>query len=123
MRTQIEADLLLQNLMLVADAMGLGAWIHSTISEGILLGDPKFPHVYGRMLGFDFTTPRFRVLDLLRWQVPLPKYANLRAYATGLQVNGQQLIAAACLPNYPSMSATEADSYRPRGGRVRPGHL
>jgi hypothetical protein len=28
MRTQIEADLLLQNLMLTADAMGLGAWIH-----------------------------------------------------------------------------------------------
>src|SRR5437867_200130 len=29
MRTQIEADLLLQNLMLTADAMGLGAWIHA----------------------------------------------------------------------------------------------
>ena len=31
MRTQIEADLLLQNLFLVAEAMGLGAWIHATI--------------------------------------------------------------------------------------------
>lgn len=29
MRTQIEADLLVQNLMLTADAMGLGAWIHA----------------------------------------------------------------------------------------------
>ena len=28
-------DLLLQNLMLVADAMGLGAWIHATISPPV----------------------------------------------------------------------------------------
>ena len=42
MRTQIEADLLLQNLMLTADAMGLGAWIHASISPPVLLGDPKF---------------------------------------------------------------------------------
>ena len=30
LRTQIEADLLLQNLFLVADAMGLGGWIHAS---------------------------------------------------------------------------------------------
>ena len=42
MRTQIEADLLLQNLMLTADAMGLGAWIHASIAPPVLLGDPKF---------------------------------------------------------------------------------
>jgi hypothetical protein len=28
-------------------------------------------HVYGRMLRFDFATPPFRVLDLVRWQVRL----------------------------------------------------
>src|SRR3712207_337969 len=38
MRTQVEADLLLQNLMLATDAMGLGAWIHATISPPVLLG-------------------------------------------------------------------------------------
>src|SRR4030095_6795355 len=37
LRTQIEADLLLQNLMLVADAMGLGAYIHACISPPVLL--------------------------------------------------------------------------------------
>jgi hypothetical protein len=105
MRTQIEADLLLQNLTLVAEAMGLGAWIHSTIGEGIMLGDPKFSSTYGKMLGFDYATPRFRALDCLRWQTPLPRYAGRRALPIGLTVNGEQLIRAACPPNYASMSA------------------
>jgi nitroreductase len=33
---------LLQNLMLGAEAMGLGAWTHGSISPPALLGDPKF---------------------------------------------------------------------------------
>ncbi|RSS48442.1 hypothetical protein EF912_25200 [Streptomyces sp. WAC07061] len=103
MRTQIEADLLLQNMMLVADAMGLGAWIHASISPQIMLGDPKFSRAYGRMLGFDFVTPRFRPLDVVRWQVPLPKYAALRAHPVGLRSGGEHLIKAACPPHYPSM--------------------
>ena len=41
MRTQIEADLLIQNLFLVAEAMGLGAWIHGSISPPVLMGDPE----------------------------------------------------------------------------------
>ena len=55
MRTQIEADLLLQNLMLTADAMGLGAWIHASLAPPVLLGDPKFRKHYGPMLGFDWS--------------------------------------------------------------------
>jgi nitroreductase len=105
MRTQVEADLLLQNMMLVADAMGLGAWIHASINPQIMLGDPKFSRIYGRMLGFDFVTPRFKPADLLRWQVPLPKYAPLRAHPVGLRAAGEHLIKGACPPNYPSMEA------------------
>ena len=60
MRTQIEADLLLQNLMLTADAMGLGAWIHASLAPPILLGDPKFTKQYGPMLGFDWSTPKWK---------------------------------------------------------------
>ncbi|AQZ65854.1 unnamed protein product [[Actinomadura] parvosata subsp. kistnae] len=105
MRVQIEADLLMQNLMLTADAMGLGAWIHGTIHPQIMLGDPKFSRAYGRMLGFDFVTPRFRLADVLRWHVPLPRYATLRSHPVGLRVNGEQLIRAACPPNFPSMEA------------------
>ena len=121
MRTQIEADLLLQNLMLTADAMGLGAWIHASIAPPVLLGDPKFRKRYGPMLGFDWTTPRWKPLDLLRWHVPLPKYANLRATAVGLRHKGEHLIKAMCPPNYD----THGRRGRRRGRRqVRPGrHL
>ncbi|MER9171201.1 hypothetical protein NKI12_28510 [Mesorhizobium australicum] len=103
LRTQIEADLLLQNLMLVADAMGLGAYIHASISPPVLMGDPKFVAKYGPMLGFEFATPRWRLLDLLRWQVPLPSVANLRAHPIGLKVDGQYLIKAKSPPFYANM--------------------
>jgi hypothetical protein len=103
LRTQIEADLLLQNLMLVADAMGLGAYIHACISPPVLLGDPKFIGQYGKMLGFEFVTPAFRLLDVIRWHVLLPKLSNLRAHPVGLKVKGEYLIKAKCPPYYPSM--------------------
>jgi hypothetical protein len=119
LRTQIEADLLLQNLMLVAEAMGLGAYIHAAISPPVLLGDPKFVAQYGKMLGFDFVTPKFKPLDVMRWQVPLPKYANLRAHPVGLRAGNEYLIKAKCPPYYPSMKAAVdevvANKFGPRG--------
>jgi hypothetical protein len=119
MRTQIEADLLLQNLMLTADAMGLGAWIHASIAPPVLLGDPKFRDRYGPMLGFEWSTPRWKPLDILRWQVLLPSHANLRATATGLRHDGELLIKAMCPPNYDSMAdavdAVVADKFGPHG--------
>lgn len=119
MRTQIEADLLLQNLMLVADAMGLGAWIHASISPPVLLGDPKFRDSYGPMLGFEWAIPPWSPWDLLRWQVPLPGYANLRAVPVALRHGGEDLIAATCPPNYPTMAAAVdavvADKFGPGG--------
>ncbi|MEU8431489.1 hypothetical protein AB0F18_01010 [Streptomyces sp. NPDC029216] len=119
MRTQIEADLLLQNLMLTADAMGLGAWIHASLAPPIMLGDPKFRADYGPMLGFDWTTPRWRPADLLRWHVPLPGYANLRAAPVALRHNGEYLIKAMCPPNHGSMGeavdAVVAGKFGPKG--------
>lgn len=109
LRTQIEADLLMQNLMLTAEAMGLGAWIHATIGPPVMLADPKFAPAYGKMLGFEFVTPKWRVLDILRWHVPLPRFADLRAHPVGLQVGGEDLIKAKCPPYYSSMAdAVEA---------------
>jgi hypothetical protein len=105
LRTQIEADLLLQNIFLTAEAMGLGAWIHGSISPSVLMGDPKFTEQYGPMLGFEFVTPPFRFMDILRWGVPLPKYAQLRSHPVGLKAGGDYLIKAMCPPYYPSMSA------------------
>jgi hypothetical protein len=104
LRTQIEAVLLLQNLFLTAEAMGLGAWIHASLSPPVLMGDPKYITQYGPMLGFDFATPKFRLLDILRWQVPLPKYTNLRAHPIGLKAGGDYVIKAMCPPYYATMS-------------------
>lgn len=116
LRTQIEADLLLQNIFLVAEAMGLGAWIHGSISPPVLMGDPKFAPQYGPMLGFDFVTPPFRMLDPLRWQVPLPRYANLRAHPVGLKAGEEYVIRAKCPPYYASMSEAVDDVVKAKFG-------
>jgi len=119
MRTQIEADLLLQNLMLTANAMGLGAWIHASLSPPILMGDPKFRRQYGNMVDFDWATPRWKPMDLLRWHVPLPFFANLRANPIGLRHQGEYLIKTMSPPNYPTMAdavrTVIADKFGPGG--------
>jgi hypothetical protein len=119
MRTQLEADLLIQNVFLVAEAMGLGAWIHGSISPPVLMGDPKFTKQYGAMLGFDFVVPKWRFVDLLRWQIPLPKYANLRSNAVGLRHKGEHLIKGSCPPYYDTMAeavdAVVATKFGPKG--------
>ncbi|MGB8021895.1 MAG: hypothetical protein WCF04_11755 [Candidatus Nanopelagicales bacterium] len=119
MRTQIEADLLLQNLMLTADAMGLGAWIHAAISPPVLLGDPKFRDRYGAMLDFDWVVPKWKLVDILRWGVPLPTHADLRAHPVGLRRLGEPLIEAMCPPNYDTMDdavdAVLAEKFGPTG--------
>ncbi|MGW0705342.1 hypothetical protein ACWD4G_05115 [Streptomyces sp. NPDC002643] len=119
MRTQIEADLLLQNLMLTAEAMGLGAWIHATINPQIALGDPKFSRKYGRMLGFEFVTPRWRLADIVRWHIPLPKYTNIRSHPVRLRApdTGEDLIAAACPPVHRSMSEVVDRTIEKKFGR------
>ena len=119
MRTQIEADLLLQNIMLTANAMGLGAWIHASIAPPVLLGEPTYRAQYGAMLGFDWSTPKWKLADIVRWQVPLPKYAYLRDAAVGLRHQGEYLIKAMCPPNYPTMAdavdAVVAEKFGPGG--------
>ena len=119
MRTQIEADLIVQNLFLTAEAIGLGAWIHGSISPPVLLGDPKFRKTYGKMLDFDFVVPKWKLMDLLRWQVPLPSHADLRANAVGLRFKGEHLIKGMCPPYYDSMSeavdAVVAEKFGPQG--------
>jgi hypothetical protein len=119
MRTQIEADLLLQNLMLGAEAMGLGAWIHGSISPPVLLGDPKFRSTYGPMLNFDWAVPKWTIADLVRWHVPLPRLAPLRANPVGLRHNGEYLLKAMCPPHYDTMNdavaAVVADKFGPNG--------
>ena len=118
LRTQIEADLLLQNIFLVADAMGLGAWIHGSISPPVLLGDPKFSKTYGQMLGFDVAVPRWRLMDLLRWHVPLPKYSNLRSNPIGLRFKGEHLIKGMSPPYYDTMADAVAEVVEEKFGKT-----
>jgi hypothetical protein len=85
----------------------------------VLLGDPKFRKTYGSMLGFDWVVPKWKPADLLRWHVPLPWLANLRANAVGLRFQGEHLIKAMCPPNYETMAAAVdavvADKFGPKG--------
>jgi hypothetical protein len=69
-----------------------------------MMGDPKFIDRYGPMLGFEHVIPRWRFRDILRWHVPLPRYANLRAHPVALRYKGEYLIKAKCPPNYQSMN-------------------
>jgi hypothetical protein len=110
MRTQIEADLLLQNLMLVIQAMGLGGWIHASVTPPHLLGNPYESTQKG--LGFTFQKPRFRLLDLLRWGTFL---TAPRAHPVGLR----DLIRCLCPPYCKTMAdavdAVVALKYGARG--------
>ena len=117
MRTQIEADLLLQNLMLTADAMGLGAWIHASIAPPVLLGDPKFRKRYGPMLGFDWSVPRGSRSTSCAGTCRCRSSPTCGRPRVGLRHKGEHLIKAMCPPNYD----THGRGRRRRGrGQVRP---
>lgn len=96
MRTQIEAELLLQNLMLLLSGMGLGGWIHATVAPTHLLGNPYLSTQKG--MGFRHVKPPFRLLDILRWGTFLPK---VRSHPVGLD----GLWECMCPPYFDSMAA------------------
>jgi hypothetical protein len=96
-RSHIEPDLLLQNLALTLQAMGVGGWIHASVSPPFLLGHPMYASE-SRGLGFRWQVPRFWPLDAIRWGVPLPK---VRANPVGLD----GVLEGMCPPYYKSMDA------------------
>ena len=97
LRTQVEADLLLQNLMLCLQAMGLGGWIHAAIGPPYLLGNPAVSQET-KGLAFRHVIPPWTPFEIFRWGSFLPK---LRANAVGLD----GVIEGHCPPYYPDMSA------------------
>jgi hypothetical protein len=102
MRTQIEAELLLQNLILMLQAMGLGGWIHASVSPTKLLP----------ALGFEYVTPRYRSLDFFRWGT---WHTEVRSQPIGLSPHLQCM----CPPYYQNMAdAVQAviDSKYGQGG-------
>jgi hypothetical protein len=95
-RTDIEAYLLLQNVFLTTQAMGLGGWIHAAFASPYLLGHPLFQKD-GKGLGFRYHIPKFRFRDLFRWGIFLPK---ARANPVGLD----GVLEGMCPPYYENMS-------------------
>jgi len=74
LRAPLEAPMLLQNLMLVLQSMGLGGWIHASFSGPILTGHPylKRRGVRGAFApedpaGFIYQEPRFRLGNTFNW--------------------------------------------------------
>jgi hypothetical protein len=71
-RIHIEADLLIQNLWLTIQAMGLGGWVHAAFPPPVLLGSPDVRAQCGRGLGFEFAIPQSGWRKLLKPITPTP---------------------------------------------------
>ena len=74
LRAPLEAPMLLQNLMLVLQSMGLGGWIHASFSGPILTGHPYLERrgIRGAFApddpaGFIYQEPRFRLGNTFNW--------------------------------------------------------
>ncbi|GAB4565977.1 MAG: hypothetical protein Tsb0020_17250 [Haliangiales bacterium] len=91
-RTDVEVHLLLQNLSLATQALGLGGWIHASLPTRHLLGHPNYTSEDNRGLGFRWLVPD---------RSPLPD-ADLSALAHPVGLDG--LIEGWCPPYYSSMS-------------------
>ncbi len=89
-RTEYESLLLLQNLALLGQAMGLGAWIHAAFDPVILFGG--MPDL-GTGLGFRFVDPH-------RFPLPRP-YPATRPNPVGLD----GILESYCPPYYKDMDA------------------
>lgn len=111
-RIDIEAGLLLQNVLLSLQAMGLGGWIHAAFYAPLLLGDADFAK-YGPGLGFRYEKPKRTLGRLLRIPVtPLPAW---RPNPVGLD----GVLEGYCPPYYSNMDeavdALIASKYGPGG--------
>jgi len=74
-RIHIESDLLVQNLLLTIQALGLGGWVHAAFVGPLLLGDAEYAAKYGPGLNFRFVRAR-KLKRLLRFMVPAPAWRD-----------------------------------------------
>lgn len=110
-RTDVEVHLLLQNLMLTTQALGVGGWIHATLPARVMLGHPAYTSAENRGLGFRWVVPD-------RSPLANPDF-NALAHAVGLD----GYIQGFCPPYYDSMSdavdAFLATKFAPETGIYR----
>ena len=97
-RIHVESDLLVQNLLLLIQAMGLGGWVHAAFSGPYLLGSPDFSAESGPGLGFRYLTPNKFWRKLLKPITPLPAWQPNPVGLDGL-------LEGFCPPYYPDMPA------------------
>jgi len=112
-RIHVEADLLVQNVLLMIQAMGLGGWVHAAFFSQLVLGHPDYRNKYGPGLAFRYEEPRnFWRRTLLRPITPLPAWQPNPVGLDGL-------IEGLCPPYHPDMSAAVdaliASKYGPKG--------
>jgi hypothetical protein len=111
-RIHIEADLLLQNLLLAIQAMGLGGWVHAAFAGPYLLGAPESVAEYGPGLGFRFEKPKRRLRRTLKAFWPMPCWSDNPVGLDGV-------LETYTPPYYPDMSAAidaiVAHKYGPDG--------
>lgn len=74
-RIHIESDMLVQNLLLTIQSMGLGGWVHAAFVGPLLLGDEEYAKKYGAGLGFRFVKGR-KLRRMLRFMTPLPAWRD-----------------------------------------------
>jgi hypothetical protein len=73
-RIHIEADLLVQNVLLTIQALGLGGWVHAAFIGAILFGSEEYRAKYGPGLNFRFHDPHRPIRKLLKFLHPLPTW-------------------------------------------------
>lgn len=95
-RIHVEADLLLQNLMLAIQAMGLGGWVHAAFIGPLVLGDAEYAQ-YGSGLGFRYHKPKKTLRNLLFFLNPLPAWRDNPVGLDGI-------LEGFCPPYYDNMS-------------------
>lgn len=91
-RAHIESSLLLQNMMLTLQAMGLGGWIHASFEGPFLLGHPSYRLSDNPGLDFEYVIPK-------QSPVPVP---DLNMLANPVGKKG--IIECYCPPWYATMS-------------------
>jgi hypothetical protein len=97
-RIHIEADLLVQNLLLTIQALGLGGWVHAAFAGPYLLGAPDTAPKYGKGLAFRYDKPKFTLGRLLKKVItPLPAWQPNPVGLDGL-------LQGMCPPYYKNMS-------------------
>ena len=107
-RIHIESDMLVQNLLLTIQAMGLGGWVHAAFVGPLLLGDAEYAAKYGPGLNFRFVRAR-KLKRLLKFMVPPPAWRDNPVGKDGI-------LEGHCPPYFGSMNEAVDDLLKHKYG-------